>query len=328
MPAAAARGAIRFALLSRSARGPARLCAVLAMTATLLAMPIDITAQSAGAEQVPILLLTGQSSIYHDWQQSSRGIERILDATGLFDLDVLTTPLAGESMADFAPDWSRYAGVVLDYDGDAWPEATRSAFAEWLASGRGLVLVHAADNAFPDWPEFQLMAGVGGWRGRDESAGPMLRWRDGGAVLDTGPGTAVHPPQHDFQIVTRAPEHPVMRGLPEVWMHAHDELYSQLRGPARNVTILATARAEPSLRGATGEHEPMLLAVRYGEGRVFHTTLGHVGPRDEEPVATLHSVGFIVTLQRGTEWAATGEVTQTPPDDFPDAGTPSLRALP
>ena len=307
---------------------PTRAIATLS-AAALLAVPASPAgAQAPDSGQIPILLVTGQSSIYHDWQKSSRQIERVLDETGLFDIAIAITPAVGESMDGFAPDWSRYAAVVLDYDGDAWPAATRAAFSDWLASGHGLVLVHAADNAFPEWPEFQLMSGVGGWRGRDESAGPMLRWRDGAAVLDGGPGVAQHPPQHDFQIVTRAAEHPVMRGLPAVWMQADDELYSQLRGPARDVTILATARAEPPTRGATGEHEPMLMAIRYGDGRVFHTTLGHVGPRDEEPVATISSVGFIVTLQRGTEWAATGTVTQVVPDDFPGADSPSIRAAP
>jgi type 1 glutamine amidotransferase len=275
-----------------------------------------------------IMLLTGQASIYHDWQKSSRVIETILSQTNLFEVDLVLTPVAGESMASFNPQWSEYDAVVLDYDGDEWSEQTKAALAEYLSSGGGLVLVHAADNAFPDWQEFQQMAGVGGWRGRDESAGPMLRWRDGSQILDRGPGTAQHPPQHDFRIVTRAPDHPIMRGLPEVWMQAHDELYSQLRGPASDVTILATARADTSMPNGTGEHEPMLMAIRYGDGRVFHTTLGHVGPRDELPVATMSSVGFIVTLQRGTEWAATGDVTQAVPQDFPGADSPSLRDIP
>lgn len=287
-----------------------------------------LPAPAPGQEPIRAMLLTGQSSIYHDWHKSSAVIERILDETGLFDVDVVTAPAAGESMAGFAPGWSDYAVVVLDYDGDEWPAATESAFERYLAAGGGLVLVHAADNAFPDWPEFQLMEGIGGWRGRDESAGPMLRWRDGRQVLDEGPGTAQHPAQHDFQVVTRAPEHPVMRGLPAAWMQAHDELYSQLRGPARNVTILATAKADPPMPGATGENEPMLMAIRYGRGRVFHTTLGHVSPRDELPVATMSSVGFIVTLQRGTEWAATGRVTQAVPEDFPTADAISLREEP
>ena len=283
--------------------------------------------QPAPERAIPVMLLTGQSSIYHDWRKSSVAIEQILAEAGLFEVDVVTAPAEGEPMDGFAPAWSDYAVVVMDYDAAAWPARVRDDFAGWLAAGGGLVLVHAADNAFPDWPEFQRMAGVGGWRGRDESAGPMLRWRDGGPVLDDGPGTATHPPQHDFRIVTRAPDHPVMRGLPETWMQANDELYSRLRGPAENVTILATARAEDSLPNATGEHEPMLMAIRYGEGRVFHTTLGHVSPRDTLPVATLSSVGFIATLQRGTEWAATGRVTQAVPEDFPTADATSLREL-
>jgi len=297
---------------------------LLTMTPVLLA-PMIAGAQNAVRDPIAIMLLTGQSSIYHDWSKSSPIIEEILLDTGIFAVDVVTTPAAGESFTDFAPDWSRYAAVVMDYDGDEWPAPVRAAFADYLAAGGGLVLVHAADNAFPDWPAFQEMAAVGGWRGRTEAAGPKLRWRDGAQLVDDSPGVALHPPQHDFRIVTRAPEHPVMQGLPPVWMQANDELYSQLRGPARNVTILATAKAEPSLRGATGEHEPMLMAIDYGGGRVFHTTLGHVSPRDQEPIATMRSVGFIVTLQRGTEWAATGSVTQAVPGDFPTADRVSLR---
>jgi type 1 glutamine amidotransferase len=293
---------------------------VLVLTGTAASQPADAPSRK-------VMLLTGQSSIYHDWQKSSPVIERILNETELFDVDVVVTPAQGESMANFSPAWSDYDAVVMDYDGDEWSAATRASFAAYLSSGGGLVLVHAADNAFPDWADFQRMAGVGGWRGRDESSGPMLRWRDGQQVHDQGPGTAQHPPQHDFKITSRAPDHPVMRGLPPVWVQANDELYSQLRGPGSEVTILATARADPPMANATGEHEPILMAIRYGDGRVFHTTLGHVSPRDALPVATMSSVGFIVTLQRGTEWAATGDVTQRVPDDFPGPDVPSLRAF-
>jgi hypothetical protein len=303
-----------------------RACKLLSALAGLF-LPIALSAQQAGTDPVRIMLLTGESSIYHDWQKSSPVIEQILAETGLFEIELVTAPPAGTTMPGFAPDWGRYAAVVMDYDVDDWPAAVKADFVDYMRAGGGLVLVHAADNAFPAWPEFNAMAGVGGWRGRNDTAGPKLRWRDGQQVLDSDPGAAMHPPQHDFRIVTRAPDHPVMRGLPEVWLQANDELYSQLRGPARNVTILATAMAEPALRSATGEHEPMLMAIRYGEGRVFHTTLGHVAPRDEAPIATIASVGFIVTLQRGTEWAATGDVTQAVPADFPGPDQVSLREL-
>jgi len=316
---------IRRATKHGRARLLSGVCFATALTALMCAAPV--TSQPTTPATSKIMLLTGQASVYHDWQRSSQLIERILNQAGLFDVDVVLTPAEGESMDSFSPRWSDYDAVVLDYDGQEWPEATQRTFAGYLSSGGGLVLVHAADNAFPDWAEFQEMAGVGGWRGRDESAGPMLRWRDGEQTLDRGQGTAQHPPQHDFVITTRAAEHPVMQGLPAAWIQAHDELYSQLRGPAKNVAILATAKADPPMRGATGEHEPMLMAIRYGAGRVFHTTLGHGGPRDELPLATMSSVGFIVTLQRGTEWAATSTVTQTVPDDFPGPDVPSLRDL-
>ena len=133
-------------------------------------------------------------------------------------------------------------------------------------------------------------------------------------------GLTIHP--------APAPEHPIMKGLPVAWLHAHDELYSQLRGPAKNLTVLATASAKKSMRNGTGDNEPILMAITYGKGRVFHTTLGHVGPKDSEPVKSIGCVGFIVTLQRGTEWAAMGKVTQEIPEDFPTLDQTSVRTAP
>jgi len=97
-------------------------------------------------------------------------------------------------------------------------------------------------------------------------------------------------------------------------MHAKDELYSLLRGPAKNLHILATAYSDPKQSG-TGRNEPVLFTVKYGKGRIFHTVLGHTG--GETPPPAMECVGFIVTFQRGAEWAAIGEVTQKVPGDFP-----------
>jgi uncharacterized protein len=62
----------------------------------------------------------------------------------------------------------------------------------------------------------------------------------------------------------------------------------------------------------------MLMVTDYGKGRIFHTTMGH-------DVAALSCVGFMTTLQRGTEWAATGKVTQKVPATFPSEDTVSYR---
>jgi uncharacterized protein len=289
----------------------------------------------ARAAPLRVMLLTGQSSRYHDWTKSSPLVKTYLEQTGLFTVDVVTTPPHGGDMAAFKPDFKPYAAVVVVYEGDEWPAETKQAFVAYMKGGGGLVVMHDTDNAFPFWPEWNEMIGVGGWGmkpdggigARDEHWGPRLRWRDGHVVTDDSPGKAgSHPPRHDFLITTRTPGHAIMRGLPGEWMHASDEIYSNLRGPAKNVTVLATAMPEKAkYPTATGENEPMLMTIAYGKGRVFHTTLGHVGPGDKAPYPALTCVGFITTLQRGTEWAATGKVSQKLPADFPTAEKTSRR---
>ena len=289
---------------------------------------------AAARPRIKVMLLTGQSNRYHNWSLSSAILQRLLEQPGIFVVDKVTSPPMGTDMSGFRPDFGKYDVVVLDYEGDEWSDPTKQAFVKYVKNGGGLVSFHATDNAFPRWPEFNEMIGIGGWGlqldgslgARTEAAGPKVRWRDGRMVLDDSPGLAMHPPKHDFAIDVRAPDHPIMRGLPARWMHADDELYSQLRGPAKNLEVLATAFADPAKhKGASGEHEPVLMTIRYGKGRVFHTTLGHVGPKDVDPVTPLNCVGFIVTLQRGAEWAATGNVTQPVPSDFPVADKASVR---
>jgi type 1 glutamine amidotransferase len=99
--------------------------------------------------------------------------------------------------------------------------------------------------------------------------------------------------------------------MPEVWLTAKDECYAKLRGPGENMIILATGK-DMSGKAPTDRHEPMLMVLTYGKGRIFHTTLGH----DDY---SIESVGFIVSLLRGVEWAATGKVTIPIPKDFPTA---------
>ncbi len=289
------------------------------------------------------MLLTGQSSKAHNWVGSSAALERQLADAGIFKVDMVVSPAAGESMEGFAPDWGAYDVVVLDYEGADWPEATQASFEKYMKDGGGLVVVHAADNAFPYWTEFNKMIGLGGWGaasfhvpplregkadqqgGRDESWGPRVHWRGCEAIHEHDKGGAFHPPRHDFIITVRTMDHPITQGLPEMWLHGGDELYSRLRGPAERMTILATGFANPTMRNASPYNEPALFTVDYGKGRVFHSTLGHVGRNEDGNVPAINNVGFVFTFQRGTEWAATGKVTLPVPDDFPHAYQTSIR---
>lgn len=312
-------------------------------TTPIIALLLCLATSVVAADKIKVMHLTGQSNKYHSWEGLSDAINQHLESAGIFDVDMVVSPAGGEDLSSFSPNFSGYDAVVFNYDGAEWSEETKAAFVAYVKNGGGIVTVHGANNSFAYWPEFNKIIGLGGWGGpglydpalypgepekqasRNEDWGPRVYWKGAGIVHDNSPGGTFHPSKHDFIMTNRTPEHPIMQGLPEMWLQASDEVYSNLRGPAKNLTILATGYADQKLRNASPHNEPMLFTVDYGKGRVFQSTLGHVGANDDSTVPAVRSVGFIVTLQRGVEWAATGEVTQPVPEDFPTAYETSLR---
>jgi len=225
------------------------------------------------------------------------------------------------SLPDFSPDFSKYHVVVSNFGHGAadWPEKTQTAFTEFVSDGGGFVSIHAADNSFPGWKEYNEMIGLGGWGNRNEKSGPYVYYDDKGRMVrdDSKGRGGGHGPQHEFSLVVRDAEHPITQGLPKTFLHAKDELYERLRGPAINMKVLATAFAAKKFKGS-GRHEPTLMTIDFGKGRIFHSTLGHA-------TYSCECVAFMTTFLRGTEWAATGEVTIEVPKDFPTQSKSSSR---
>ncbi|MEN8769799.1 MAG: ThuA domain-containing protein [Glaciecola sp.] len=315
-------------------------CVFIASCSHLNNSPISTTTSTS--ETLKVLLVDGQNN-HTVWPKSTFMLKQYLEDSGLFEVDVYRSKLTWrgekemaflnlfstpehrivpepETDPTFAPDFTQYDVVVSNFGYKAadWPVATQRSFERYMSNGGGFVAIHAANNSFPTWDAYNLMNGLGGWGGRDESNGPYVFFDEqGNLVKDLSPGLAgAHGTKHEFQIQLRN-EHPIVSGLPKVWMHTKDECYGKLRGPAKNMLILASALCPKEEKG-TGQHEPMLMVIDYGQGRIFNTTLGHQQESYE-------SVGFITTFLRGTEWAASGRVTQAIPADFPTAEKSSSR---
>ncbi|MEO5583191.1 MAG: ThuA domain-containing protein [Saprospiraceae bacterium] len=292
------------------------------------------------------LIVDGQNN--HDqWPKITYMMKQYLEETGLFKVSVRrshytwngdpliqkfkinglenTVSLPKSRMdSSFIVDFKDYDLVICNFGWNAapWPLVTQANFEKFVSKGGGLVVVHAADNSFPDWPAYNKMIGLGGWEDRTEKDGPYVYYDQNGVMIrDIQPGKAgSHGAQSEFQITIRDATHPITKGMPLHWMHTKDELYDRLRGPAENMKVLATAFSSSSNKG-TDRNEPMLLTIQNGKGRIFHTPMGHVD-------YSVECVGFITCLQRGAQWAATGKVTIPIPKDFPTDNATSSRKFP
>lgn len=281
------------------------------------------------------MIVDGQNN-HEVWPKSTIMMKQYLEETGRFSVDIHRTKftwkgekekaylsLAGDlktkdldepiSDPDFDPHFEKYDVVISNFGWKAapWPEHTQEQFEEYVKEGGGFVSIHSADNAFSNWKAYNTMIGIGGWGNRDEKDGPYVYYdNEGNLVRDTSIGPAgKHGTRHEFPITVRDKNHPITRDMPTEWLTTQDECYAMLRGPAEQMTILATGK-DQSETAPTDRHEPVLMVVDYGKGRIFHSTLGHAD-------YSIEGVGFIISFLRGVEWAATGKVTQSIPNDFP-----------
>jgi type 1 glutamine amidotransferase len=230
------------------------------------------------AERIPVLVVSGANN--HDWRWTTPSLVEILEEADLFEVTVTTEP--SKDLSD-AKALAQYGAVVLDYNGERWGEEAEATFIEAVEGGLGVVVVHAADNHGPGWVEYEKLVGD--------------LWRKG-----TGHGRF-----HTFDVEMTDRDHPITRSLPDFVLHP-DELYHRLKnvhGVERRV--LGTAMSDPET-GGTGNAEPMLVVKNYGQGRVFHTPLGHAWVNNPVQQASHRDPQFRGLITRGTEWAATGTV--------------------
>lgn len=274
-----------------------------------MALVLTLSLPAMAADKITLLIIDGQNN--HNWKATTPPIKQMLEKTGRFTVEVATTPDKGASKDawnQFRPDFSKYQVILSNYNGQPWPAEVNQALEKYMTNGGGLVIYHAANNAFTSWAEWTKMVGLL-WQGPNN--GDRITLDDSGKAVRTpkgqGPG-AGHGPQHPYEVIVRDAEHPITKGLPTKWTHAKDELYHGQRGPAQDMHILLTAFSAKD-KGGTGAHEPLAWTIPYGKGRVFINLLGH------DQTSVVHP-GCAALLIRGAEWAATGQVTIPAPADL------------
>ena len=274
--------------------------------------------------KIRVLIVDGFSN--HDWRQTTDIIRHILTPSGLFEVSVSTAP---ETTND--PAWTAWHPRFTDYDvviqncndinhGPAWPAEVKTDFEKFVHNGGGVYIFHSAENAFVGWKAYEQMVGLC-WRKADY--GTSIRVNEDGTLVKIPPGVGGNT-SHGHRsnvLVTRLGEDPIHAEMPRSWLSPDMEVYFYARGPAKNLTVLAYARDSKPGQGVLW---PVEWTVRYGKGRVYVSTYGHVWLGDIQPPG-LRCAAVQTIIPRSIQWLANRPVTIPVPADFPGTSTVSLR---
>lgn len=287
----------------------------------MLFLPVSILALQTN-EKIDVLIIDGFSN--HNWQQTTRVVKSILLKSNLFQVAVSTSPSepGDNAWKLWKPDFKKYDVVMLNCNNIQnkeirWPKSVEKRLEKYVAKGGGLYILHSANNAFADWPEYNKMIGLG-WRGINE--GVALQVEENGKIkrIPVGEGKSTyHGPRHDT-VIKKLNNHPINKGFPKAWLTPDMELYKFARGPAENLTVLSYAN-DPK----TNINWPVEWVVAYGKGRVYNSSMGHLWKGETFPIG-YRCIGFQTTLIRATEWLATEKTTYKLPANFPSENKMSL----
>lgn len=270
-------------------------------TVQRVAIPVNPAEQ-----RLRVLIISGQNSYEHDWTGVNNMLRTMMQDTKRFDVRV-TEDFDEGTLATL----KKYDVVLLNYSSrwnyadksqKIWSDAAFQALYQYVREGGGLVAYHSSFTWGRDIPEYKKMIG---------------------AVME--PGTSRRAPPGAFPVHLVDREHPITKGMREfVWTY-NDDMYTNMSfDKDAKIHVLATAHDSSAaydprltgpkypasaytpeklkaMKGMDADH-PQIWTADYGKGRVFSITLGH----DE---VSLHFQPLQTLILRGTEWAATGEVT-------------------
>ena len=242
--------------------------------AACILLPAATQGTPAAAKPIRALILSGANN--HDWRTTTPALKQILEDSGFFTVEVTELParLPANALSKYdvlVGNWNIFGAPTPVQ----WPRPLMDAFTNFIRRGGGFVVVHAGGSTLYDWPEFQRLVGAS-WGAR------------------TG-----HGPPHSFRVEIADTNHPVTAGMAP--FTTTDELWHRI-ATNNDIHVLATAFSVPD-KGGSGRNEPVAFVTQWDRGRCFNLVLGH-------DADAMKADGFCTLLVRGTEWAATGKVTE------------------
>jgi type 1 glutamine amidotransferase len=280
----------------------------------LLLFPL-VTAQHQPGKKIKVLIVDGFSN--HDWQQTTAVTKSILEESKLFVVSVSTVPATTntDTLNTWEPNFDKYDVVIQNTNNISdkklqWPHKQEEKLERFVSAGGGLYILHSGNNAFPHWKQYDTMMGLG-WRGKEAGIAPEIDSNQKVVSIPAGEGKSTSHGKRFDALIHVLTQHPINKNYPKQWLTPSMELYTYARGPAINTTVLSYA-----FDTATNKNWPVEWVIKYGKGRVYNSSMGHLWKGDVYPIS-YRCIGFQTTLIRAVEWVATGKVSYKIPANFP-----------
>lgn len=222
-------------------------------------LALGIAGCSQPEKPIQVLIVGGGSS--HDYDQWYRDAD-----VATLERDQLAEATYTDQVDSILSYLSDLDVLVLTNNQPMEDPALREALFEFVESGKGLVLAHAATwYNWEDWPEYNRDLVGGGSRGHD--------------------------PYGPFE-VSITTNHPITENVPEKFTLDDELYYLQTDPQGAGMEVLATGQAEGS-----EESFPIVWVTPHPQGRIVGFTLGHDGEAHNLPA-------YQTILRNAVSWAA------------------------
>lgn len=277
---------------------------------------IDKVSDIVEAKKIPVLIIDGFSN--HHWQLNTQYLKQILESSGKFKVSVSTCPNQKDDTSEWKkwnPDFKKYPVViqtcnnVFKEDSLQWPSHVKKSFENYVTEGGGVYMYHGATNAFKGWEAYNQMIALG-WRTKDFGIAVTINDKEEVVVVPKGEGENTGHGARTDALITRMGNHPIHTGMPKMWKGADVEIYRYGRGTAENLQVISYAK-DPK----TSLNFPMEWTVKFGKGKVYCSTYGHLWKNQEWP-PSMRCAAFQQSMIRALQWLSGNKVDNYVESDF------------